>query len=187
VLGQPNGVAVDGSGNLYFSDNMANEVEEWNAGTQMVTPLASGLNYPSAVAVDGSGNVYFSDTGKPSHQGMERGDRAGDPVVSSGLSSPDGVAVDGADNVYFADAGAFTLSEIPNAIRFASRASRHGAAHGDLRAVERPELGDHRTYHERCRQLLVYSQPIHHGPRGARLRAGAADHGNAKRTDRPEH
>jgi sugar lactone lactonase YvrE len=62
-LTQPSGIAVDGSGNVYFADQQLNLVEEWIAATQQLTGLLSNdLDVPSGVAVDGSGDVYVADT-----------------------------------------------------------------------------------------------------------------------------
>src|SRR5262245_60607422 len=61
-LNGPRGVAVDGSGNVFFGDTDNNELKEWSAATQSVSTLVSGLNLPRGVAVDGSGNVFFSDS-----------------------------------------------------------------------------------------------------------------------------
>jgi hypothetical protein len=56
-------VAVDGSGNVFFSDNGNNAIKERIAANgNVTTSVSSGLNYPEGVAVDRSGNVYFSDT-----------------------------------------------------------------------------------------------------------------------------
>ena len=44
-LNSPTGVAVDGSGNVYFADQGDNAIKEWSASTQQLTtlvPLGSG-------------------------------------------------------------------------------------------------------------------------------------------------
>jgi sugar lactone lactonase YvrE len=109
-LNSPVGTAVDGSGNVYFSDSVLNAVEEWNATTQTVSPLVSGLNTPSGVAVDGSGNVYFADSGNNAIKEWIAATQQISLLVS-GLNNPSGVAVDGSGNVYFADSGNQVIKE----------------------------------------------------------------------------
>ena len=61
----PEGVAVDGAGNVYVADLNANEVKEMPAGcasSSCVTVLGGGFHEPHGVAVDGSGNVYVGGT-----------------------------------------------------------------------------------------------------------------------------
>jgi DNA-binding beta-propeller fold protein YncE len=102
-LGQPVGVAVDGSGNVYIADSQNNAIKEWTAASNIVTTLVSlGLNGPSGVAVDGAGNVYIADT---TNNAVEEWIAASNTVTTlvSGLASPYGLAVDGAGNVYIAD------------------------------------------------------------------------------------
>jgi hypothetical protein len=66
-------VAVDGSGNVFFSDNGNSAIKEWSAVNGHVALLASaGLNDPEGVAVDATGNVYFADTGTNSIQELPR-------------------------------------------------------------------------------------------------------------------
>jgi DNA-binding beta-propeller fold protein YncE len=66
-LSQPQGVAVNGSGNdVYIADSGNNRVLKETLGSgglyaQSVV-LSSALNAPDGVAVDGSGNVYIADT-----------------------------------------------------------------------------------------------------------------------------
>ena len=68
-LNFPNGVAVDGSGNVYIADTDNNRVlkETLSAGGYTQSTVADaasgGLYVPYAVAVDGSGNVYIADSG----------------------------------------------------------------------------------------------------------------------------
>ena len=63
----PNGVAVDGAGNLYVSDSTANAVVEIpSASGPGSTPFAlnlPGMKAPAGVALDPSGNLYVADTG----------------------------------------------------------------------------------------------------------------------------
>ena len=63
----PNGVAVDGAGNVYVSDSGANAVVEVPAASGPgSTPFAlnfPSIKVPSGVALDASGNLYVADTG----------------------------------------------------------------------------------------------------------------------------
>ncbi len=77
-LYQPNGVAVDGLGNVFIADTFNNRVRRVDAATGIITAFAgtgqSGtagdggpatsaeLSLPLAVAVDGLGNVFIADT-----------------------------------------------------------------------------------------------------------------------------
>jgi uncharacterized protein (TIGR03437 family) len=78
-LANPQGLAVDGSGNLYFADLGNNVIRKVAAATGIITTVAGNgspgysgdggpstsaqLSYPSGVAVDGSGNLYIADQG----------------------------------------------------------------------------------------------------------------------------
>ena len=86
----PNGVAVDGSGNVYFADSYNSAIDEWNASTNLVTTLVStGLNTPSGVAVDGAGNVYFADTfNNAIKEWTTPPPRQVTTLVSTGLNTP---------------------------------------------------------------------------------------------------
>ncbi len=76
-LNSPNGVAVDGQGNVYIADTDNQRIREVNATTHVITTVAgngnagfngdgiaatsASLYYPFGVAVDGQGNVYIAD------------------------------------------------------------------------------------------------------------------------------
>lgn len=79
LLDEPVGIAVDASGNIYFSDDDS-YVRKIDASTGTITAFAgsagnytfggdggqatsAGLYYPSAIAFDAAGNVYIADTG----------------------------------------------------------------------------------------------------------------------------
>ena len=77
-IGNPSGVAVDGSGNIYVGDNAHNVVREVTAATGIIATVAGNgsrgdsgdggaaanaeMWNVSGVAVDGSGNLYIADS-----------------------------------------------------------------------------------------------------------------------------
>ncbi len=104
----PDGVALDGSGNLYIADANNNRVlkETLSAGAYTQSVLVSGLSTPAAVAIDGNGDVYIADSGDGLV--LEETPSSGSYVqttVGTGLVNDNGVAVDGSGNVYIADSG----------------------------------------------------------------------------------
>ena len=104
----PYAVAVDGSGNVYFSN--ATTVNEWHAATGQSATLVSGLNYSFGVAVDSSGNVYFSNSSSNLIEEWHAATGQATTLVS-GLNNPYGVAVDSSGNVYFANNGTNAIEE----------------------------------------------------------------------------
>ena len=77
----PNGVALDGAGNLYFADGENDRIRKVDAAGTITTvagygptgevgggfggdggpAVAARLNFPAGVALDGAGNLYFAD------------------------------------------------------------------------------------------------------------------------------
>ena len=119
----PNGVAVDGSGNVFVADANHNAVKEIVAVNGVVSSgstvntISSGFNSPNSVAVDGSGNVFVADMSN----NVVKEIVAVNGVVSSsstvitignGFNHPSGVAVDGSGNVFVADASNDAVKEI---------------------------------------------------------------------------
>ena len=109
-LNNPEDVAVDGSGNVYFSDTGNNAIKKWTAATNSVSTLVNnGLVYPVGVAVDGAGNVYAATFGPGSSFGdsmVYEWNAANSNLTtfpSSQFELAQGVAVDGSGNVYVAD------------------------------------------------------------------------------------
>jgi sugar lactone lactonase YvrE len=123
----PGGVAVDGAGNLYFTNSWNNNtygnsiiaVQYYNGSVYMTQPLAypqleNGLSGPQGLSADPSGNIYVADTGNNRVveemylSGVTYDTPAGyalQLVVASGLSGPQAVATDAGGNVYIADTG----------------------------------------------------------------------------------
>ncbi len=120
---EPQGIAVDGSGNLFVADTGDNKVKEILAVDGSIPPsptiieLGSGFFRPTNVAVDSSGNVYVADFGNSSVNEIlaVNGSIPASPTINTlgtGFANPQGVAVDASGNVYVADTNNNALKEI---------------------------------------------------------------------------
>ena len=126
---QPSGLAVDGDGNVYVTDNdnhtirkitpagvvttLAGTAGAW--GSDDGTGADARFQNPHGVAVDGDGNVYVTDSRdairKITPAGVvttwagtaQEGGFVDGIGPSARFNSPSGVAVDGVGNVYVAD------------------------------------------------------------------------------------
>ncbi|MEW5802555.1 MAG: MopE-related protein [bacterium] len=107
----PDGVAVDGGGNVYVADSYNDRIQKFDRnGTFLATWGSFGsehgqFNYPSGIAVDGNGNVYVTDIG---NNRIQKFDPDGTFLATweswgSGdgqFLHPSAIAVDGNGNVY---------------------------------------------------------------------------------------
>jgi sugar lactone lactonase YvrE len=131
-LNNPDGLAVDASGNLYIADASNNRVRKVNTSGIISTVAGSGgccysgdggaatsanLDGPNGVAVDAAGDLFIADTSNSRIREVSAsgiistiaGDGAygfsgyGGPAVNAQLANPFGVAVDSSGNVYISD------------------------------------------------------------------------------------
>ncbi|MDO8545551.1 MAG: NHL repeat-containing protein [Opitutaceae bacterium] len=142
LFAYPDGVAVDGSGNLYIADHDNHTIRKVNtsggvttlAGVAGLSGSADGVggaarfNAPTGVAVDGGGNVYVADAGNSSIRKITAGGSvttfagfSGIGGSSDGLGTsarfnvPQGIAVDSSGNVYVADTNNNTIRMVTTA------------------------------------------------------------------------
>ncbi len=130
-MGAIAGVALDGSGNLYFTDPWNQTVWQVAAQTGIASivagngsagytgdggpAIAATLDGPAAVAVDKAANLYIADQGSSvvrkvaastglitTYAGGGHGGDGG-PAMDASLNAPSSVALDGAGNLYIAD------------------------------------------------------------------------------------
>jgi len=100
-LNHPQGVAVDGAGDVFIADTYNNRVVGIQAGTGTEVTVGSGLKNPESVAADKDGDVWIADTNNSrvvaiSAAGVQT-------TAGTGLSYPAGVAVDADGDVFIAD------------------------------------------------------------------------------------
>lgn len=121
---RPEGIAVDGAGNVYVADTGNLIIRKVSPGG-VVTTLAGApgefggdngtgdaarFGWPRGIAVDIAGNVYVADSGnwairKITPEGVVT-------TLDNYFEYPAGVAVDGAGNIYVTDSDAGTLHKV---------------------------------------------------------------------------
>ena len=122
-LSYPEGVAVDGSGDIFVSvsfDNVVKEIVAVNGKVSTgstVNTVSSGLSQPEGLAVDASGDVFVA---VPSYEAVVEivavnglvSPSSTTKYFNSGFYDPFGVAVDGSGNVFVADPGSQAASTL---------------------------------------------------------------------------
>ncbi len=132
LISSPYGIAVDGAGNIYFSDSRNNMIRK--VGTNgTITALAGTGVYgfggdegnasdalmalPTAMILDSAGNLYFSDTqnnrvrkitpdGKihgVAGTGQPNSNGDGQQATDAAIYGPEGLSLDSAGNLYIAE------------------------------------------------------------------------------------
>ena len=160
LFASPNGVAVDGLGNVFVADDGNHTIRKITpsgavttlAGTAGLSGSADGTGAAArfdslaGVAVDGSGNVFVADDGNHTIRKITPSGAVTTLAGTAGLSgsadgtgaaarfdSPSGVAVDGSGNVFVADFHNNTIRKItPSGVvtTFAGTAKSSGSADG---------------------------------------------------------
>ncbi len=162
---EPNGVAADGSGNVFVADTNNHTIRKIVVATGEVTTLAglagssgekdgigSAARFanPESVTADRSGNVYVADTlafairkivvATGAVTTLAKGFGSGDGTgIAVGFSYPRSVAADGLGSVYVADSNNFTIRKIDvssgTVTTLAGQAGSFGSADGTGRGA----------------------------------------------------
>ena len=114
----PEGVAVDGLGDLFIADSYQNRIVEVPAsgGSSIaVDPPVNGegLISPIGVAVDGAGDLFIVDAGHSRVVEMPAGGGTAVAIDPTGLSNPNSIAVDGAGDLFISNEGSGCVVEVP--------------------------------------------------------------------------
>ncbi|HEY3760919.1 MAG TPA: immunoglobulin domain-containing protein [Verrucomicrobiae bacterium] len=141
-LGNPTGIAVDTSGNLFIADSDNERIREVRTNGIITTVAGNGsydysgdgglatnaeLMYPTGVAVDSLGNLFIADYGSNRIREVGTngiittvagggtdgvGDGDGGTATNAELNDPTGVAVDTSGNLFIADSGNQCIREV---------------------------------------------------------------------------
>ncbi|HTB31627.1 MAG TPA: T9SS type A sorting domain-containing protein [Bacteroidia bacterium] len=130
-MGKPEGIALDGSGNIYIADVNNGRIRKISA-SGIITTIAGGgsnglgdggpatdaeLNAPVGIILDGSGNIYIADFYENririintsgiirtfAGNGVQSFYGDGGPATDAELNAPYGLAIDTSGNIYIAD------------------------------------------------------------------------------------
>ena len=145
----PNGVAVDGAGNVFVSDNYNFRIQKFTGNGVFVTKWGSAgsgdgqfgtqnfYNGPNGIAVDGAGNVYVADTG---NSRVQKFDGNGNFLAKWGSAgSGDGqfnivydVSVDVSGNIYVIDYGNNRIQKFSSSGVFLAKWGSAGSGDGQF-------------------------------------------------------
>ncbi|MFC2022364.1 clostripain-related cysteine peptidase [Chloroflexota bacterium] len=134
-LNGPEGIAVDGTGNLFITDYENVRIRKVDAASGVITTVAgdgtwgfggddgpataASLNGPVGVALDGAGNLFIADfenhrirkvdtsgiISTVAGNGIAGYTGDGGPATAASLNMPGGVAIDGVGNLFILDTG----------------------------------------------------------------------------------
>jgi len=142
---QPEGLAVDSSGNIYISDSGNKCIKKYRLGLTGITFIKKWGNfgYPKGIVVDSGGNVYVADIyncriQRFTSEGVLTGEW-GRPGDGNGeFNSPTELLVDSSKNVYVIDFGNHRVQVFrydpaePYKFKFSAKFGSEGAGEGQF-------------------------------------------------------
>ncbi|HEY8780362.1 MAG TPA: cadherin-like beta sandwich domain-containing protein [Mucilaginibacter sp.] len=106
----PFSIAIDGSNNVYTTNNTTGDLTKYNAAGTALFTLNTGNAMASEVAVDGLGNIYVSQF--TTNSVLKYSPNGALLATISGFSDPYGIAFDGSNNAYVANRFTGNILEI---------------------------------------------------------------------------
>jgi sugar lactone lactonase YvrE len=110
----PQGIAVDGKGDVYISDTENNRVVEFSATGVYVRAVTSDMSGPEGLALDATGDLWVANAGQYDDGGEQAVElsTSGSALIQiggdtssnlGGLSDPSDVALDASGHVFIAE------------------------------------------------------------------------------------
>ena len=144
----PEGIAVDGKGDVWVADTYNNRVQEFTESGEYVSQFGSWgtgngqMEYPKGVAVDAKGNVWIVDSGADR---VEEFSSTGAYVAKFGsegtgngqFKAPEGLAVDSKGDVWVVDTGNDRVQEFTEAGAYVRQFGKEGTGNGQFREPHR--------------------------------------------------
>ena len=114
----PNGVAIDGLGNVWVTNFDSNSLSEFNSSGAPLSGttgfISAGLSQPTSIAIDIYNNAWAANfQGDSLSEFNKYGTKISGPpgFTGSGLNTPYGIAIDNNGHVWVSDSGGNNLSE----------------------------------------------------------------------------
>lgn len=123
TLSTPYGLAIDGSGNAWVTNESGTTVAAFSPTGSFVTATTDGLVGPQAIAVDKTGNVWVANTAgnsvveltPPSNFVPGSGTvKLGGNFTTGGITGPTALAVDPSNNVWVANFNGNSVTALTN-------------------------------------------------------------------------
>ena len=139
-LSNPQGIALDSSGNLYIADSTNHRIRKVNTSGNISTIVGTGtqgffgdgdsatsaqLYSPTAIVLDSSGNLYISDSGNHRIRKVVAGNITtiagtgtqgfsgdGGSASTADLYIPNGIALDSSGNLYIGENGTYRIRKV---------------------------------------------------------------------------
>jgi len=139
----PQGIAIDGSGNVYVADTHNDSIQKFSSNGTFLAKWGSRgsgdgqFNWPIEIAIDGSGDVYVADN---DNYRIQKFSSNGTFLVKWGsrgsgdgqFNSPAGIAIDGSGNVYVADAHNDSIQKFSSNGTFLAKWGSSGSGDGQF-------------------------------------------------------
>jgi hypothetical protein len=107
----PQGITIDGAGNIYTANGDSNNVSKITPGGVSAILGTTGTQ-PSGITIDGAGNIYTANSYSDSNNVSKITPGGVSTILGTAGSAPGAITIDGAGNIYTANSGSNNVSKI---------------------------------------------------------------------------